>query len=245
MHRNTHWPALLLLGAATILSACGPKTPPLTRLEPDALYERGMSAFQAEQYGRAIAPLQLFAQQQLGDARVPTALFSLGRAHVERREYLPAITEFQRLVTDYPTHELAPEGRFGMCDAYVRLSPRPTLDQEYTYAAIAHCQSVAELFPGTDHGTTAAASVSDLRGKLAAKTFQSGLFYFRRRAFDAAVVYFEDVVTQFPQTEYAPAALLKLAESYDGIGYVEEAAAARERLVQEYPQSAEAQASRA
>ena len=244
MHR-LRLPRGILLLLVCGLSACGPKRPPLTSLEPDVLFQRGQTAYEAGRFGQAIAPLQLFSQQQLGDPRVPRALFWLGESYLARREFPLAIAEFQRLVTGYPTHELAPESRYGMCDAYVRMSPRPALDQEYTYAAIAHCQSVAELFPGTENGTAAAAAVEDLRGKLAEKAYNGGMFYFKRGAYDAAVVYFEDVVTQFPQTTYAPAALLRMAESYDRIGYVEEAEAARERLVQEYPQSAEARAARA
>lgn len=224
-----------------LLAGCGSRQPRINQLGPDALYSGGIEAYEAGRYGRAIPLLERFAQEHLGDPRVPQARMTLGRAHLARREYVPAATEFQRLVTDFPSHPLAPEARFGICDAYTRLSPRPALDQEYTHAAIAHCESVASLYPGTPQAQQASGHVAELREKLARKVYENGLFYFRRRAYDAGVIYFQDVMEQFPSTSYAPAALLRLIESYDRIGYVEEAAEARERLLREYPQSLEAQ----
>jgi hypothetical protein len=49
------------------------------------------------------------------------------------------------------------------------------------------------------------------------------------------------VLAEFPDTPSAPAALAQLIETYERIGYVEDAAAARDRLRQEYPESMEAQ----
>ncbi len=204
-----------------------------------------MAAFEARQYARAVPLLERFAQQHLGDPRVPQARLTLGQAHMARRDYIMAAGEFQRLVADFPTHALAREARFGICEAYFRLSPRPPLDQEYTQAAIAHCESVAGLYPNTAEAEQAQEYVLEARHKLARKAYDNGMFYFRRRAFDAAVVYFTDVVEQYPDTALAPAALLQLVETYTRIGYTEEAEEARERLLREYPESPEARGLRA
>jgi outer membrane protein assembly factor BamD (BamD/ComL family) len=79
-----------------------------------------------------------------------------------------------------------------------------------------------------------------MRSKLAQKAYENGMFYFRRRAYDAAVVYFEDAVTRFPDTHFAPTALLRMYESYQRIGYTEEAAEVRARLLRDYAASPEA-----
>lgn len=230
-------PALLGL---VLLSACGPRQARITQLGPSELYEQGMAAYEARRYTRAVELLERFVQQHLGDERVPEARLTLGRSYMARREYVTAASEFQRLVTDYPTHPSAPEARFGMCEAYFRLSPRPPLDQEYTLAAISHCESMASLYPNTEDGQRARQYVAESRYKLARKAYDNGMFYFRRRAYDAAVIYLTAVVEQYPDTTLAPAALLQLVETYTRIGYVEEAAEARERLLRDYPQSAEA-----
>ena len=230
---------------AVLLGGCGSRQPRLASLGPDPLFEGGIAAYEAENYGRAIQYLERFSEAHLGDPRVPRARLALGRARMARGDYLLAALDFQRLATDFPSDTLAPEARFGICEAYNRLSPKPVLDQEYTRAAIEHCESVANLYPGTPEAQQAGEQVAELRERLAEKAYENGLFYFKRRAFDAAVIYFEDVAEQYPATSYAPAALLKLMESYDRIGYVEEATEARERLLGQYPESPEAQGLRA
>ncbi|MEX2582063.1 MAG: outer membrane protein assembly factor BamD, partial [Gemmatimonadota bacterium] len=181
----------------------------------------------------------------LGDPRAPGARMMLAEAPMARREYAIAATHYQRMVIDFPSHPRALEARYRTCDAYHRLSPQPALDQEYTLSALLHCESVAGNFPGTEEAEQAQQRADELRLKLAQKVYDTGLFYFRRGAFDSAVVYFDAVLQQYPDSPLAPAALGQLVDAYTRIGYLEDAEEARERLLTEYPQSEEAQALRA
>ena len=226
--------------AILMISACGAKRVDPATLAPDDLFTRASTAFEARNYGRAVPLLDAFVTHHLGDPRAPQARMMLGRAHMARREYVTAATHFQRLVEDFPTSPLNLEARFAICEAYTKLSPRPQLDQEYTDAAIAHCESVAMGFQGSEEAGKAAAYLADMREKLAAKSYQTGLFYQKRKALDAAVIYFTDVLDNFPQSAVAPSALGKLMETYNTLGYKEEAEQARERLLREYPNSTEA-----
>jgi outer membrane protein assembly factor BamD len=231
--------------AALLVGACGGRHVPPSQLAPDVQYDRGIEAFEAGRHGRAVEFLQPFVLQSLGDPRMPEALYALARAHMARREFISAASEFQRLATEFPAHQYALPSRLGTCEAYSRLSPRPQLDQEFTVSALIHCESIVLNYPGTPEAETAATRVTEMRHRLAQKAYETGLFYFRRRAFDASVIYFERAVEEFPDTTVAPAALLRLHEAYSRIGFVEEAEEARNRLLREYPQSAEAQGLRA
>lgn len=237
--------AVVVAGVLLLLGGCVRRPPNYAALAPDDLYQRATTAYEARNYGRAAELLEIFVQQHLGDPRAPEARLMLGRAHMARREYLTAVVHFQRLVNDFPSSPLQEEARFGTCDAYHRLSPRAPLDQEYTQSAILYCESVAQAYPGTEDGERAAGFVAELRAKLARKAYETGLFYFSRRAYDSAVVYFNEVLEFYPQTSIAPSALGRLIETYDLIGYVEEAEEARERLQRDYPDSPEARALRA
>jgi outer membrane protein assembly factor BamD (BamD/ComL family) len=78
--------------------------------------------------------------------------------------------------------------------------------------------------------------------RLAAKTFQGGDWYQRRRAYDSALIYYEDVVRLYPRTSYAPRALRRMMEVYDALDYDEEMEETRARLLRLYPESPEARA---
>jgi len=229
---------------AFAVGGCAARPQNLTLLSPDDMYGRAVAAMESRDFDEAIGLLDLFVIQYLGDPRAPEARMLLGDAHMEKREYATAAVHFQRLINDYPLHPRVLEARFRTCDAYYLLSPRPPLDQEYTVSALAHCESLAAYYPGTEEANSANVRVAELREKLAAKSFNTAMHYFRRRAYDAAVVYFLQVVDQYPNSSVAPTALEQLAETYSRIGYVEDAEETRQRLLRDYPQSPEAQALR-
>ncbi|HEX8694192.1 MAG TPA: outer membrane protein assembly factor BamD [Longimicrobium sp.] len=229
-------PALLAL----LLPACAvfKKQVPLT---PEQAYERGMAAHAAGRHSRAAVFLSTWVQANAaGDPRMPGALLALARSHLETGEYLTAGSEFLRIVTDYPTAPEQTPARFGICRAYRGMSPKAPLDQQYTHAAITYCDSYAGYYPATPQADTARAWVADMRQKLAEKAYLNGMFYFRRGAYDASVIYFNEAAAQYPETRWAPAALLKVVEAYEKIGYREEAEEARQQLRARFPQSAEA-----
>ena len=86
----------------------------------------------------------------------------------------------------------------------------------------------------------AQAILDDMLAKLAEKDFQTGEFYRKRGAIDSAIMYYERMIEQYPNAPAVPKALLRLYESYSEIGYTQEADAARERLLREFPDSEQA-----
>ncbi|HET7229102.1 MAG TPA: outer membrane protein assembly factor BamD [Longimicrobium sp.] len=231
-------PALLI---AVSLSACAVfrKEAPIT---PEIALVRGLTAYRAHRYDRAAGLIKTWVDANAaGDPRMPGALIALGNSHIKIGEYLTASSELLRLVTDYPQAPEQQEARFRLCEAYRGLSPRAQLDQQYTETAITYCQSYAGYYPQTPQADTARTWVTDMRDKLAYKAYLNGVFYMRRQAWDAAVIYFNDAVNGYPETKWAPAALARVVETYGRIGYREEAEEARQRLLRDFPQSPEAQ----
>jgi outer membrane protein assembly factor BamD len=239
-HRPIRRAALALLAAAALGGCALFRTPPPLTVE--TAYAQGMEAYQAGRWRRAAELLGQFVTASGADPRLKGALMALARSHLETREYVTAASEFLRVATEYPSDPEAREARYGLCQAYHELAPRPQLDPEYTTAAITYCESYASIYPGTPEAQQALQWVTELRGRLAEKQYQNGFFYFRRGLYDAAVVYFNDVLSIYPDTPAASASLARLVEAYGRMGYREEEAAARQRLLRDYPQSAEAAA---
>jgi outer membrane protein assembly factor BamD len=230
-------PLAIVLALSTSGCSLFRTPPPLT---PETAYQRGMAAYEAKRYGRAAELLQAWADASAGDPRLPQGLFSLGRARMQTGDYLLAASTLMRVVTDYPTSPQQEEARFGVCEAYYQLSPRIALDQENTQTALLYCGSYAEYYPTTARSDRARRWVAEMRDKLARKSFDAGMWYYRRGAYDAAVIYFQRAAAEYPDTPTAPLAILQMALAYDRVGYKEEAQEARARLRENYPQSAEA-----
>jgi outer membrane assembly lipoprotein YfiO len=219
------------------------KEQPLT---PEMAYLRGMQAYQASRWARAAELIKRWVDANAaGDPRMPQALLALGTAHVHTREYLTASAELLRLVTEYPQAPEQQQARYGLCQAYRSLSPKAQLDQQYTETAITYCGSYAQYYAATPQADTAQRWVAEMNEKLAYKAYLTGMFYLRRQAVDAAVIYFNDTAAGWPESKWAPAAVARVVEAYTRIGYREEAEQARQRLLRDFPQSPEARAAAA
>jgi outer membrane protein assembly factor BamD len=80
--------------------------------------------------------------------------------------------------------------------------------------------------------------VQQLREWFAEKAYKNGMFYFRRRAFDSAVIYYKDVVANYQGTTRVPDALMRLVEAYRAIGYADELKETCGTLHKYYPRTA-------
>jgi outer membrane protein assembly factor BamD len=216
---------LLLL----LVAACASSGPRFAAMTADDLLQYGLARAEAHKWDEASRALEQFVFQFPTHARYQEARFRLGDVYFGKREYLTAASEYARLADDFPEGPLADDARFKVCDSYAHMSPRAPLDQEYTRTAIDHCQSLLAYYPESEFAATARTMVGELQNKLAEKIFLNGEFY-----------YYDDVLKSYPTSAAAPRALLRLYETYTRINYTEEAKAARERLLRDFPDSEEA-----
>src|SRR5690606_35842674 len=79
-------------------------------------------------------------------------------------------------------------------------------DQEYTYRAIEALQLFINLYPDSDRAQEAAGLIDQLRDKLETKAFNNAKLYLDMGLQDdyrAAVIAFDNVLIEFPDTKYA------------------------------------------
>ncbi len=226
------------LGLALALVGCPKELP--RDLPPEELYRIGIEAYEMRKWDRSIEALQRFLFQDPGHPNADSAQYLIGESYFQKKQYLTAAAEFLRLAQNRPAGPLADDSRYRACESYHKLSPRPELDQQYTEEAIDQCRSVVLLYPGSPFAEKAAERTSELADKLARKYYLNGLYYFKRRAYDSAIVYLEYLLGNFQGTSVEPEALLKLYETYTKLGYVQEAQETRERLLRDHPDSSEA-----
>jgi outer membrane protein assembly factor BamD len=206
----------------------------------DELYRIGLEKFERRDWNGTIEAMQRFVFKDPGAARVDSAQLLTGEAYFNQKQYLTAASEFLRLAQDRPAGRLADLARFRACESYYELSPRPELDQEFTEQAIIECRSVALLYPGSPYAELAIQRVAELTNKIARKYYLNAVYYFRRKAYDSAIVYLEHMLDTFRGSTTEPEALLKLYEAYVKLGYTDEADQTRDRLLRDYPDSPEA-----
>lgn len=206
---------------------------------PEQLYAFGREAHERQKWQTAIEVLQRFLFQDPGHAKADSAQFLIADSYFRQKQYLTAAAEFLRLAQYRPAGPLADDSRYRACEAYAKLSPRPELDQGYTDEAIDQCRSVTLLYPASPYTVEADEKVKELTDKLARKVYLNAEYYYKRHAYDSAIVYLEHLLETYRGATVEPGALLMLYEAYTRLGYAQEARQTRDRLLREYPDSPE------
>jgi outer membrane protein assembly factor BamD len=216
--------------------ACGSANP-YQGMDAGALFQRASSEFEEGDYDNAIEALERLTLSYSDWPRIPEARLMLGDARFEKGEYITARTEYQRFLDRHSGHPSSPDAALGACRSLAELAPAPERDQGYTDEGIAVCRNVVVDYAGLPQAREAAEIANGLRTTLAEKDFATADFYFRRKLFDSAIIYYERVARLWPETEWAPRALLGIYRSNSQIGYEDLAEEARQRLLSLYPDS--------
>ena len=211
---------LVAAGAA----ACGSGFKPDAYPSPVALFEAAKEEYQRGNCGGAVRGLtRVVFELPPRDPRVAEARYLLGECRFNEKDYLEAARELRRAADDFPTHEVAPTALMRSGDALAKLWKRVELDPTYGEQALSVYSEVLQRYPNSSAAELTRERVGQLADGFALKDLKNGDFYFRIKAFDSAIIYYRSVIEHWPQSQHAPLALMKLVQTYQSIGYEEEA----------------------
>lgn len=229
-----------LLSLLTVLVACGGGDR-YAGMNADDVYRMALNEISEEEWGNAIRTLERFNVTFGDDPRIPEVRLLLAQASYSDGDYLTARAEYQRFRDRFVAHPRVAEAALGECRSLAALAPHPQRDQTYTEDALTVCGNVTVDYAGRPEAAEAAELRRSLRHLVAEKEYLNANHYFRRRQYDPAIKYFQFVVDLYPDTEFAPRALLGIYLANTEIGYDDLAEEARTRLLREFPTSSEAQ----
>ena len=235
--------ACLLLGAG---AACGgPKqATPVPAVQPEAELARGMQLFRQGQFRKAQVVFQrLTFEFSVTQEELAQAHYYVAECNFQLGDYVQAASDFRKVADEFSTTAYAPTALLRAGDSNLRLWHRPELDPSYGETALAIYQELAGRYPDTDAAGRARPHVRRLENQFAEKAYKTGTFYMKRKAFDSAIIYFKDVIANYPNAQRAPDALLRLVDSYRAIGYTQEVQETCEHLRRFYPNASRLQAS--
>jgi outer membrane protein assembly factor BamD len=209
----------------------------------ESLFAAGLTQYNNKKWDRAVTVFEkLTFDLPARDTLLPLAHWYLAKAHAGRKEHLLAAQAYNRLAESFATDTLADEAMYEAAREYQAMWRRPTLDAQYGEQALAAYQTLLGLYPDTDRQADATKQMNTLQEWFAAKDYESGMYYFRRKAFDSAIIYFKDVVKNHPDTDKAREAYLRLATAYEEIRYREDKQEVCATLAAKYPADKEAAA---
>lgn len=120
--------------------------------------------------------------------------------------------------------------------AHYKDSPKPELDQANTSKSIQELKDFLDEYPDSQHAPEAQKVLLEARSKLAQKLYRNGRLYYKLKQYDAALIYLQEVLDQYSDTEYAAQASFLIAESYLGQKKNDLAELQYRKFLDKYPQ---------
>lgn len=175
--------------------------------DPDKAFALALKNFNNKDYVDAIEDFSLMKVKFSGTNVSDKVQYYLGLSYQMQEEYILAAYEFEYLLKNYTTSSLAVEGRYRLALCYYGMSPKYSLDQTYTYQAITELKNFLELYPADKNAPEAEKKIRELRNKLALKELKSAELYNTMEDYRAATIYYENVVSEYFDTDWADDAL--------------------------------------
>lgn len=205
-----------------------------------SLYEAGMEQFRLEKWENAVLALeQVTLQLPARDTLLPRAHFYLAQAHGRRNDHQLAAASYMRLFEGYPGDTLADDALMGAARAYERSWRGPSTDPEQAQRALDAYSLMPRIFPASSLLRDAADGEARMAEALASKDLNTGTYYFKRRAWPSALIYFRDAVEDYPGTPSAREARIMIVRAYQQMGWQEEIAMECRSLRADFPNAAD------
>lgn len=230
--------AAVLTAALTVVSACRPGFQPRGFPSSGALFTASLAEYSAKRFDNAVTGFErLTLDLSARDTLLPLAHWYLAHAHEMKNEHLLAASSYARLAESFPDDSLAPSALLLAGKAYSELWRRPDLDGTYGDLAQIQFRQLSTLYPDSPLKKKADSASLDIDERKAAKDYGVGMHYVRRKAFESSLIYFKDVVKNYPLTKMARDALMEMVVVYrrPELKYLPEAAETCLTLRTAYP----------
>lgn len=141
------------------------------------------------------------------------ALMGAARAHLFLKEPEESIDALDRMINTYPKSLMASDAYLKSAQTYGSMVAGTGYDQSPTKEAITYYEDFVILYPGDSHIAVAEKGLADMKDMLAQSKIDIGDYYLKyRKNYKAAKVFFNEAITDYPDSPVAARARAKLTK---------------------------------
>jgi len=209
--RYIHIGVALLCVTLLIIGCAGKKS--LSTKSAHEVFELGKKEYEKGKYYKAIELFQSVVYNYPGSPIVDTAQYYLSLSYFGNKEYVLAGVEFNRLILNYPSSVYFEHAVFMKAVSFFESTPKHYgLDQTELQKAIKQFEDFIIDFPESELLPDVRKYLLLARSRMAKKYYESGIVYSRMRAYESAKIYFQKVIDDYTDTDFASKASYKYAE---------------------------------
>ncbi|MDD5155116.1 MAG: outer membrane protein assembly factor BamD [Candidatus Omnitrophica bacterium] len=144
----------------------------------------------------------------------PKAQYKLGLVLKSLMRYYEAEDAFNKVISNYPDSEWAAAAQFQIALCRSAVSRGPDYDQGASEEAKQRFEEFVKAHPDAVLSQQAEQNINQLNEKEAEANFNTAIFYEKQRAYGSARIYYNDIISNYPQSPWAK----KAAERMQLIG---------------------------
>jgi len=179
----------------------------------DYKYQEATKYYDEGEYFKALSLYEELISLYRGLGKAEEIYYYYAYCHYYVEDYIMAAFYFKNFIRTYPTSKYAEGSMFTAAYCYYLNSPASSLDQSSTYTAIDELQLFANRYPKSDKVPECNDLIDVLRAKLESKAFSNAKLYFNLSEYKASIVSFNNVIKDFPDSQYQEEALLFILKS--------------------------------
>lgn len=211
---------LLLFSLAFLASGCKSEFEKLRASgDTEKMYIEANKLYEDGDYLRAQTLYELVMNNYRGRMETEDLYFKYAYTHYNLHEYIMASYYFLRFANTYPSSPNREEAMFMSAYSNYKMSPHYRLDQDYTEQAIDGFQTFVNTFPNSERTEESNVIIDELRTKLEVKAVAAAQLYYDMKDYRSAVVAFEHVLQDFPDTKTEEDIRYKIVKSQYNLSY--------------------------
>ena len=214
MQKNKIYIFILLITIG--VSSCGEYQKVLNKGTVEKQYQMATKLYEEQKYSKSIQLFEKITPSYRGKPQMERIQYMVAQAHYNTKQYTLAAYYFDKFVKNYPKSSKLEEGAYLSAHSYYLASPIFSLDQKDTHEAINAMQNFIFKYPNSSNIADANKYVKELIQKLEEKSFEIAKQYYHTQDYIAAIVAFDNLLSEYLGTSFKEEALyLKFKSAYE------------------------------
>ena len=214
-----------------ILSSCSKYQKVLKSTDLGFKYDKAVEYYDTGEYYRAEALFGELIGLYRGTGKAEEIYYYYAYCNYYMEDFIMAGYYFENFVSTYPTSKHAEECMFLAAYCYYLNSPESSLDQTSSIRAIEEMQLFINRYPKSERVNECNELIDVLRSKLERKAFDNATLYYHLSNYKSAIVAFNNLIVDFPDTQYKEEAYFYILKSNYSLAINSVDAKKKERLV--------------
>ncbi len=180
----------------------------------DENYREGIEMVKIGRNSSAVSKLSIVRIECIGGIAEPDTLYYyLGEAYLAGKKPAEARLEYRTIIEDYPHSLFLEEAAYKMAYCSYKSAPITERDNRIIRRAMREFNTFMADYPYSKWADTAAMYVDSIYNQLIDKEMSNAHFYEIVEQWDAAIIYYRSIITEYPGNNRTDIIKLKIIEN--------------------------------